>query len=271
MINTIKDILKKSWSVYKNNFAKIAVAILAVWLPLVLIQALIVDPSLDLEGLNEILSNPELLGTAEYENAALASYRSMSIYMIMTLIISFLGIVSDITIIKIAAASHKNELKKTESSFSDFFSEAIPILPRSIWTLILTSLLIAGGLMLFILPGIYVYVMSALAMTATVLIGSRGLNSIKISFAVIKKEIFTVALVMLFFIVLNSIIGFAFDLISVPLPDNKIITSVLDAVITLAGKFVTAVQLIFFAIFFIERTEVINSEHVQGKAPEAEL
>lgn len=267
MIISAKDIFKKSLNIYKNNFAKIAVAILAVWLPLVLIQGLIVEPSLEIDGLNEILNNPELRNTEQYENAVLASSRPMMIYMLMNLIISFLGIVSDITIIKIASEAHKNELNRTELSFSDFFSEAIPVLPRCIWVLVLTSLLVAGGIMFFILPGIYIYVMSALAITAAVLVKAKGFRAIRISFDVVRKEIFTVAFVLLLLIVVNSSLAFAVDSIAKPFSDKTVITATLNGILSLACKFTTAVQVVFFTILFKERTKVISSEPSQDTNP----
>jgi len=267
MIASLKELINKTWKIYKNNFAKVSVIILAVWIPLVLIQAILIEPSLDLESVNEILQNQELVGTPEYEDAAIVMMRSMSIYMIMSLIISFLGILSDIAITKLADESHGNGLKKVKTSFGDIFSDSVPLIPRCIWIVILTGLFVSVGLMMFILPGIYIYVMSSLAVTAAVLAGVKGMTSIRVSFTTVKNEIFTVALGMLIFIAISAVISFAADLVSIPLPDNKIITAALNSLVIIIGKFVTAAQFIFFTVFFTERYKKISSEHGQDKVP----
>lgn len=270
MFDSIKQLIKDSWRVYRKNFGKLAIAIAAIWIPLIVIQVVLIDPSMSLEGIDEILQNEELVGTPEYENASVIMMRASAIYMAATLLISFLGLVSDIIITKITDRAYNSENYLADITFSDAFSDSVSVLPRCIWIVILTALLTVFGLMMFLLPGIYIYVMSSLAVIATILVGTKGLKAIKMSFMVIKNEFFTILAVLLAFIVINSFLLSGFEYLKAVLPDREIVYSAINGVVMFLEKFVLSFQVVIMTVFFVDRFKRINNEHPQDKAPEAE-
>ena len=271
MVQPISSLIKDSWNVYRKNFAKILLAVIAVWIPLIIIQVVLIDPSIKLDGVDEILQNQELIGTPEYEDAAAVMMRTGAIYMAATLLISFLGLVSDIIITKVADKSHKSENFKVSTSFGDMFSDSVAVLPRCIWIVVLTALLTVFGLMMFFLPGIYIYIMSSLAVTAAVLVGVKGMKAIKMSFAVIGREFFTILIVLLIFIVVDSLIISGVDLINTVLPDNRIIHSVSNGFVMLFEQFIQSFRIVMLTVFFADRFKVLNSEHPKDTVLGAEL
>lgn len=271
MFENMKLMIKESWQIYRKNFGKIAIAIAAIWIPLIVIQVVLVDPSVKIDGMDEILQNQDLVGTPEYENAAAIMMRTSAIYMAATVLISFLGLVSDIIITKIADRSHDSESYKADISFGDAFSDSVAVLPKVIWIVILTALFTALGLMMFFLPGIYIYVMSSLAVTAAVLVGVKGLKAIKLSFMVIKNEFFTIMAVILLFIVINSFLLSGFEYLKVVLPDHKIVYSSINGFVMFIERFVQSFQLVMLTVFFVDRFKKLNNEHPQDKDPAAEL
>lgn len=270
MIDTIKDLFKKTFKVYKNNFLKISAIILLVWIPLVVVNAAIIEPSLDIDGIVEILQNNELKGTPEYQDAELVYNKSMLIYMAMTLMISLLGTVSQIGIIKIAGKSKEENFGKIPPGVSDIFSESVSLLPRVLWVYLLTAFMMFVGFMMFIFPGIYIYIMSSLAISAAVLTRVKGMQAVRLSFVTIKNEVFTVAAALLLFVVISGGAAYGLNALISLVPGGKIITAVLGAAVVIIGEFITALQVIFMALFFAERYKVTDTEHPQDTAPEAE-
>ncbi|MBE7064560.1 MAG: hypothetical protein E7384_01935 [Ruminococcaceae bacterium] len=270
MIDTIKDLLKKTLKVYKNNFLKIIAIILLVWIPLVVVNAVLIEPSVEIDGIIEILNNKELKGTPEYQDAELVYNKTTIIYFAMTFVISLLGTVSQIGIIKIAGESQKNGFKKISLGISDVFSEAISLLPRVLWVYILTVSMIFIGLMMFVFPGIYIYVMSSLSISAVVLAGAKGMQAVRLSFVTVKNEVFTVGVSLLLFLVFSAASAYGLSALITLISGGKIITAVLGAAVTIIGEFISALQTIFLALFFAERCKVLNTEHPQDKVPGAE-
>lgn len=271
MIDKLRDLLKKTWAIYKNNFLKIALIILAIWLPLLLLQHVWIEPTLKVDEAAAILQNDEIMKSAEHEDEVLFASKVTMLYGIVLILFSFLGIVSDIAVIKLTDQSHRAKLGKIQSSFNDIFSASVPLMLKCIWTYILVSFFVAFGIMMFIFPGIYIYVMSSLAISVAVLMGLSGRKAIKYSFAYVKDDVLVVALGILSLFMVNAVIVLGLEYISVYLPDHTAINLATTVVISVISKFVVALNVIFLAVFFCEKQAKLSSEHQQDKAPVAEL
>ena len=268
----LKNLLENVWQVYKKNFLKIILAILIVWIPLLLLQHVWIEPTMKIDEASALLQNEEILKSPEHEADVIFAGKVTFLYSLIVILLAFLGMVSDIMIIKIAGESHDVGLSKVSSPLNDIFSASITPLFKCIWSYFLAILFVAFGLMMFVFPGIYIWVMSSLAVTVTVMEGISGVKAIKYSFSKVREDIFTVAAGMLIFLLIDAIIVFGIEHISGYLPSSTAITIATNIVLSIIDKIVLALNVVFLAVFFCEKRAQakINNEPQPDIVLEAE-
>ena len=157
--NQIRGTLVQAWRIYTDHFIVIIAAVCVIWLPLELISSY----------MDFYVFAPDDLRS---------SFKLTQFFEL------FVGIIATAAVISIGATATKNGTP----NFSKALTEALLAWPRMWWTSFLAGLAIAVGLLLFIVPGIYLSIRLCFANAIVVVERKAGFNAFRRSFELTENN-----------------------------------------------------------------------------------
>lgn len=182
-----KQLMGETWSVYRKNFVSILLLVVLVCFPLNAVRAFLVEPLVDWESLNALLAeNGTMSGVAQEDSQAVLQQlqKEYLLYLGITAVLSLLGLVSSLGILKLSYATHKGEAVE----FSDLFASSISQLVKGIGTDLYTGFFISLGLVCFFLPGMYLYLLALFAMPVVAITGISGKKALRLSATAVRRR-----------------------------------------------------------------------------------
>jgi len=168
MLPTTFELLQKSWDLYKANKALLLKYTAMVVIPVIITSLcrLFFTRSFAQSG-----SNPSLLFIA-----------------LASLIIFFLYLITLWASITMLRVINNRYLNAPVDSFIKELTLSLPLVLPSLWVIILTSLSVFGGLLLFIIPGIIFSIWFFFSVYARVLDNQKGTNALAWSKRLVQGE-----------------------------------------------------------------------------------
>ncbi len=215
-----KTILRESVRSFARNFKYILLLLLIVSLPAALLQACVVDARFDMAGVLTVIEQ----ATEQYEAdpsavpdsiLSAASFKMM-LYFALTTLISTLSVLIHMGIMLLC----RDDRQGVRICFRDIFEESLRLFPKVWLTQLLSSLLIAIGLMFCFIPGIlmaYVFYMVPYAVVYTGFWGRKGLY---VASLYTRKRGLVVLLLIVAGFAFSYISGFGINLLLQFLPEQ---------------------------------------------------
>lgn len=155
----VRGTLAQAWRIYTDHFVVIIAAVCVVWLPLELIGSY----------MDFHVFAPDAIGSS---------------FKLAQFFEQFIGIIATAAVISIGATATQNG----NPSFSKSFTEALLAWPRMWWTSFLVNLAITLGVLLLIVPGIYLSIRLCLANAIVVAEQKSGINAFRRSFELTENN-----------------------------------------------------------------------------------
>ena len=197
---TFSEVFRDSWKCYRSGFVKLLMLVLAVTLPIAIIQVFLVNLNFDIDGLYAALTEIVNSG-ADTASAAEQAYSISSRLFLYTGITAFLTSISLITeagaviltgielgTLHVPDNSPSHKLAAEGNiSFSLLFELAFRSFPKLWLTMLLVNLFTVLGLMLCVVPGIFMYYVLVFSAYCVELTGLWGRKAMFVSSVCTRK------------------------------------------------------------------------------------
>ncbi len=251
----MKANIKKAFEIYKKHFVKIAVLILMIWVPLSVVDAFVLAPEVDIDYCMEVIEKASAEGGEIYKDEAAAVAESVMVYFAATMLMTIIGFIAEIAVIKLSASEARGETELC--NISDSFEIGVKSFPRVLWALILNALVVLAGFLL-ILPGIFLALMSMFTVTAVVVSGMKGMKAVLYSLLLSKDKLLEIVIVFVVFVAANyGLSELAARGISI-IPAGDTVRSVIAVAVSLVLHVLMAFQTVLFTVMFLEREKKIS-------------
>lgn len=218
MLPTTLEIIKKSFSLYKNNKLLFLKFSLVVIIPVLLTgysRALFLQP--------------------------IITHSSIPLLLIAAGVIFLLNLVTLLGTITFVRVIYNRYVGNPADSLTRELRLSLPLLLSSLWIVILTTLAVLGGLLLFIIPGIIFSIWFFFSVYAGVLDHKKGSDALHWSHQLVKGYTWEVLWLLLsssflFFgsiLILQTIIRFVFTFLSTSMPSTSLFLSL--GLVTIIG------------------------------------
>jgi len=252
---TFLEIILLSFKIYKKNFLSILIIGLSVFLPVAAIQVYMLDTSLDLDYILEMLQKGSDV-SASLQSSLMSKYL---LYMLVIIGLSLITIIANIAVMKITKA----HIKEERITPFDAFNEAIIVWPKALATLFLYSLLVISGLFFFIIPGIYIYIVMFCSTTVVALTGLWGRKAMAYSSLVSTQNIGKVFSFLVFIIAFQTIIPMLFDELISFINLSKVWMNLINITAITLNDFISTYFIIMMTVLFINLSEGVNPETIK--------
>jgi len=229
--------MKKALELFKNNFFKIFILSLMILLPVSIIQEVLLLPNV-----------PELPRDASQEmiESYYADPRVLYSYLAF-LLLSLFSLLYRLAAIKLSF----DTLESKSTGISEALDFSMRIWPKAIFTTIIFAIFIAFGFMLFVLPGIIMYIMYFFYLHIIVLLGIWGRGTFVISSfftkKIFKKTIAAILLHVALKVAFSLIASFAYGKIP-----NEMIANVVMVFIVFVGQICATYTDVLAAVYIKE-------------------
>lgn len=197
---SFSGIMRDSWACYKSGFLKLLMLVLAVTLPLAILQVFVID-------LNFEKATPASLLLDNFNNAAGAEaaiqdlgdlYGKVLLYLGITALLTSISLITEAGAV-IYAGSRMGSLHVPDNSpshrmaaegemtFSLLFELSFRSFPKLLFTVLIVRLFTGLGLMLCFIPGIFIYYVTIYAAYSVELTGLWGRKAIFVSTLCTRK------------------------------------------------------------------------------------
>lgn len=222
------SLLKESISVIKKNIGLILILFLIVYVPVALLNSF---AYVNLDNSQEVSRALELLmeqGISEEEKEfrlvmARDEMAKYYLYMLAFLAVSILAATFSLAVIKLSADSLQGsentiEYDGEERNYQYYFSEAVKLLPKYIFSVLVACVMVICGMFLFVLPGIVAFVISTLVIYTVALTPFKGRPAFAFCGTVIAKKptiLIVIATVMLFDNLVSNVVLWGFEKLNI--------------------------------------------------------
>ena len=180
-------IIKDAWSCYKENFAKLLLLVLLVTLPLAIVQVYVVDMRFDFGGvygtvLDMVYGGGEAAASSqEVSNLTLR----LVLYALITALLESVSLITEAGAVILVGEKFKNaappepdsfveEIPSDKVTFPALFEAAVKSFPKLWVTMFIVRLTTSLGLMLCVIPGLFLYYVFAFSAYSVELTGLWG-------------------------------------------------------------------------------------------------
>lgn len=198
---TFGEVIRDSWKCYRNGFLKLLMLVLAVTLPIAVVQVFLVNLNFDYDGLYAALTE---IVNSDADTASMADqmYSISSRMLLYTGITAFLSSISLITEagaviltgiemgtlhVPENSPSHRLAVEGENVPFSLLFELSFRSFPKLWLTMLLVLLFTVLGLMLCVVPGIFMYYVLIFAAYCVELTGLWGRKAMFVSSVCTRK------------------------------------------------------------------------------------
>lgn len=141
-----------------------------------------------------------------------------------------------------------SKIRNISTSIKNYFLLSLSFWPKLFFVAVITNVLIGAGLMVLVVPGIYLFVRFSLAEFFVVLEGISPIESIKKSYIETNQhQLLIVGCIFLFFIPLTAL-KVLYPQLVMRFPDNEIVKIFFELILYVLGTITTVV---FFRIYCI--------------------
>lgn len=152
-------VLSAAWQIYRQKFGTIAIVVVIVWLPCELLSCYL---------------DAHVFGPDDF-------VKSFKVYRLLD---NFIGIIATAGVTVIALNHHSGR----SSGVADAFSASLAIWGRMWWTRLLRGLLVVLGLLLLILPGLFLSIRLCFVESVVVAEGESGRAALQRSFELTRGQ-----------------------------------------------------------------------------------
>lgn len=220
-----KETFNTGFEIFRENFKAIAILAIIVYIPLLIVERLIVLGSLidylTLMGLNNFDSGYISYGMVLQTIFERIMYMSaagtlVSDAALMRALYTAAGavFVSSVVLVPLLSSGSTyltlNTVEKKESSVESMLSVAVSNIGKTTVTVFLASVLTGIGILLFVLPGLYLSVGFSFVIPAVIVTGKWGMSALRESFDIVRGRWFKT----LFFLILSGAFKYLFEYLS---------------------------------------------------------
>jgi len=272
---TFKELFEVGFELFRTNWKAIAILTLLAYIPVILLERLIIEPSLrDLvmlfgagdafEATNIMMVTQIMLET----NVDAMPIEVVSAILRTSYTMLAATLISSIVFVPLLHSGQTYLVKETAGDRQVTGEDMINITIASIFKTAVTALVAFSclmlGFMLFIVPGVYMAIVFAFAIPAVIVTGEFGFGALKESFLVVrgrffKTLIFLVIVNVISFVLVNitAIIGiiiFSF------LPGNIIFSAIVSLISNFVLAYFVMVECLWFVNKYFVKTDVRDCE-----------
>lgn len=172
---SILEMIKTAFGIYIKKFKLIAIMTFLLYLPIIIVQNYLTNKYFPESLVEEILRNNKIQDDMIY---------SLFPYSVSILLLELCSIITTIAVILITM-SHIN---KEKVEFNQILNRSFSFWLKASVTKIVASIIIFAGIMLFILPGLYCYILFVFILYAVVVKDLWGVNSLKYSANIVRAN-----------------------------------------------------------------------------------
>jgi len=253
-----KDVFSMGFKIYSANIKTIVALAILVYIPISLLDVIVIEPNMQSllmlfeshAGANNAGSIIDVL--MNFDNLPIEIMGSITrlVYTIMAaLVISetlFMPLLS-------SGSAHlvQGSANDKEYSTDDTVSNTLSNILKTFVTALLSFSFIVLGLSLFIIPGLYLYVVLAFAIPAVIVSGKWGFGALSESFLVVRGQWFKVfALILITSFIAPMVVQIAALIITVPIyiliPNEIIINAIAGIVSNIMLTYLIMVECLWF-------------------------
>ena len=248
---SFKELLNEAIAIFKKNISIFLMLTLFVFIP-ISIARVFADKIIDIQLIEEYLANIEsFVDTTDHDKLAVISAisKQLSMYFVVTFIISLFALAGDIVIIKIT-------LSGQNKTFFEIFEESLKQFPKVLWTFLIANILIAFGLLL-ILPGLFMYFLFAFTIQVVVIHNFRGLKAIRYAMVVARKNLLRVVGYSIFSIAAGLVVAFITSLLFNFVQIDSL-SNILSVIKLSVDSLIMCIPTILFTLVFLEMQKQVD-------------
>ena len=244
----IGSLLDTSFRLYWRNLRTLAACAVVVAVPISLLTTAIlalVDP--DSFTRNQFDFSESATQELEFDGGTLAGYFGAAI----------VGMLGGLLVTAACLRAIATAYVGAAATWRESLAFALRRLPGLIWVTVLTMFAVVGGLLLCIVPGVWLYVMLALGPPALLLEELRGPAALRRSWELVKGRFWSVALALLVGVAVTGAAAFAFGMVRAAIvmatPDATVFNAVLQTAINIfTATFVQPVAAVILALVYFD-------------------
>ncbi len=227
---SVGEILDASFSAFRRNFGQLVLAMLVIVVPLALLQSAVLASIDDYDA-------DSLFDTSMSEDETVSGGQVAGI-LVLGVLSLLTGILAPAVVLRLIGADVAGQPVRAAESLR----YSLRRLPGLLWVAVLVTLSVIVGLILCILPGIWIGVLLSMAMPAAIYEDLRGTDALSRSNELIKEHWWrtfgTLIVMALITLVIQNVIGLAL-LGSLADSDNEVLGLVLSTVVTVVSYALT--------------------------------
>ena len=198
---TFAEVMRDSWRCYRAGFVKLLFLVLAVTLPIAIVQVFLINMNFDFDGMYnamiEILNAGADSAAAAQEAGSLSS--RMLLYVGITAFLTSISLITEAGAVILTGVemgtlhvpdnspSHRLAVEDEEVSFSLLFELSFRSFPKLWLTMLIVNVVTVLGFMLCIIPGIFMYYVFIFAAYCVELTGLWGRKATFVSSLCTRK------------------------------------------------------------------------------------
>lgn len=250
----IGEIISGAFELYKAHWQILIGIVAVVIVPITLIQYFITDELLVRDSVVSVTTTSEGIQTVSVSSAG---WWAILASVLAAVITAIAGFVLTGAITRVTAGALVGETPDSGSAFSYGFSKIGPIL----WVSILAGLIIFGGLLLLVIPGLIFMVLLAVAIPALVVEDVRGGKALGRSWNLVKTHFWHVLGAFLIAFIIAGIIS---GIITAIAPSSWFVQGIAGAIASIITTPFTALVLMLVYVDLRVRTEQLSPERLKS-------